>query len=137
VTLVDTGPLVALFDPQDPDHDLCRKALAKLSGPLLTTVAVLTEAFHLLEPDSLGADNLRRFLVQGGLLPWFFDDAGLDRALTLMDEYRKQPMDLADASIVAAAERLKVRRIFTLDRRDFRVYRPRFGHKRERFKVVP
>jgi predicted nucleic acid-binding protein len=46
----------------------------------------------------------------------------LDRMAGLMDQYRDTPMDLADASIVAAAERLGTRRVFTLDG-DFRIYR--------------
>ena len=135
--LVDTGPLVALFDPKDADHELCRKTLAKVSGPLSTTVPVLTEAFHLLQPESLGSKNLRQFVTDRALLVWFLDDRALARALGLMDQYDKQPMDLADASLVTAAERLRARRVFTLDRRDFRVYRARFGHKQERLRILP
>ena len=40
----------------------------------------------------------------------------------LMEQYRDTPMDLADASLVATAEVLNLRRIFTLDS-DFYVYR--------------
>jgi uncharacterized protein len=39
-----------------------------------------------------------------------------------MDKYKDRPMDLADASLVAATERLGARRIFTLDS-DFHIYR--------------
>jgi hypothetical protein len=42
--------------------------------------------------------------------------------VALMDKYKDRPMDLADASLVAAAERLGARRIFTLDS-DFHIYR--------------
>jgi predicted nucleic acid-binding protein len=52
VILVDTGPLVALFDPRDVQHSRCREALRTLQEPLYTTVAVLTEAFHMLSPGS-------------------------------------------------------------------------------------
>ena len=41
MTIVDTGPLVALFDPRDPDHDRCRAALQRERGPLVATVPVL------------------------------------------------------------------------------------------------
>ena len=40
----------------------------------------------------------------------------------LMAKYKDLPMDLADAWVVAAAERLSMRRVFTLDR-DFYVFR--------------
>ena len=42
--LVDTGPLVAHFDPQDAQHAHCREVLRTLQEPLFTTVAVLAEA---------------------------------------------------------------------------------------------
>ena len=40
--LVDTGPLVALFDPNDAQHRRCRKVFKNLADPLFTTVPVLT-----------------------------------------------------------------------------------------------
>lgn len=134
--LVDTGPLVALFDPRDRDHKLCREILTKLKSPLVTTVPVLTESFHLLQPDSLGADNLRRFVTKRGASVWFMDDTRLARAFDLMQEYGDQPMDLADASLVSAAEELRTRHIFTLDTRDFRTYRAKIGHRRTAFTLV-
>jgi predicted nucleic acid-binding protein len=118
--LVDTGPLVALFDPKDADHDLCRQTLAKLSGTLLTTTPVLTEAFHLLGPRSIGSANLRHLVARRGLGVCFLDEATLARALVLMAEYASRGMDLADASLVATAEARRYRTIFTQDRRDFR-----------------
>ena len=41
-------------------------------------------------------------------------------------------MDLADASLVAAAEALGTRKIFMLDRKDFETYRLRRGHRSTR-----
>lgn len=46
----------------------------------------------------------------------------VDRMAGLMEQYRDRPMDLADASIVAAAESLGIRRVFALDH-DFYIYR--------------
>jgi predicted nucleic acid-binding protein len=46
-------------------------------------------------------------------------------------------MDLADASILVAAEALGTRRVFTLDRRDFRTYRIRRGHRPCPVEIVP
>ena len=51
--LVDTGPLVALFDPQDGQHARCVKALKEIREPIVTTTPVLTEAFHMLNPASM------------------------------------------------------------------------------------
>jgi predicted nucleic acid-binding protein len=66
------------------------------------------------------------------ILPLGTDDVA--RMRDLMRKYRDLPMDLADAALVRVAERERLRRIFTLDRRDFQIYRPsRIG----RFAVFP
>ena len=106
------------------------------SRALRTTVPVLTEAFHLLQPQSLGSDRLRDFIARGGLSVWFFDADTLSRAFELMERYADHPMDLADASLVAAAESLGTRKIFTVDRRDFDTYRVRRGHRYYPFDVL-
>lgn len=134
--LVDTGPLVALFDQRDAQHARCLRTLQSIRAPLWTTVPVLTEAFHMLEPGSGAADRLREFVERDGLIPWFLDRRSLTRAFELMEVYRDQPMDLADASLVVAAETLKTRKVFTIDRRDFETYRIRIGHRHVRFDVV-
>ena len=134
--LVDTGPLVALFDPADGDHRDCVKRLAGISEPLCTTVPVLTEAFHLLSPGSLGSQRLMDFVTARGLSVWFLDERALTRAFELMVRYADHPMDLADASLVVLAETLKQRRIFTIDRGDFTTYRIRHGHRHLSFEIL-
>jgi len=135
--LVDTGPLVALFDPKDGQHERCAKALKNIREPVSTTVPVLTEAFHMLDPHSIGSDRLREFIVNSGLSVWFLDRPTLFRAFELMDLYADHPMDLADASLVAAAESLGTRKIFTIDRKDFATYRVRRGHRHYPMEIVP
>ena len=134
--LVDTGPLVALFDPRDGRHRRCWDVLETLREPLVATVPVLTEVFHLLTPSSQGADRVRDFIARRGLEVWFLDGDGLQRAFSLMDEYADHPMDLADASLIVAAEALPTRRVFTIDRRDFASYRVRHGHRRYPVEIV-
>ena len=120
--LVDTGPFVALFDPQDAGHERCKDILSATREPLFTTTPVLTEAFHLLTPNSIGADRLRDFILDGGVSLWFLDQAATERAFELMEQNGDHPMDLADASLLVAAEARALRRIFTIDK-DFYVYR--------------
>jgi hypothetical protein len=134
--LADTGPLVALFDPKDRSHEHCIRLLRTLREPLRTTIPVLTEAFHLLGPASGGSAALRQFLSRGGMSIAFMDRATLQRAFELMEQYSDHPMDLADASLVAAAEALEIRRVFTLDRRDFDTNRVRRGHRSYPFDVL-
>jgi len=110
--------------------------LRSLRSLLTTTVPVLTEAFHILSPESLGSDRLRDFVARGGLRTWFFDGSALTRAFELMEQYADHPMDLADASLITAAEVLNTRRIFTVDRRDFSAYRIRRGHRLHPVEIV-
>jgi uncharacterized protein len=134
--LIDTGPLVALFDPRDGLHGRTATTLKDLREPLATTVAVLTEAFHMLEPQSVGSDRLREFVMRGGLAVVFFDRPSLVRAFELMEQYADHPMDLADASLIAVAESLETRKVFTLDENDFGVYRIRRGHRHYAVEII-
>jgi hypothetical protein len=134
--LVDTGPLVALFDPADDSHRRCVAVLQGIAQPLWTTLPVLTEAFHLLTPDSQGAERLMDFVGDRGLGIWFLADESLERAFELMRRYANLPMDLADASLLVAAEALRARQIFTLDRKEFAMYRIRRGHRQVALEVV-
>ena len=114
-------------------HDVCRKALEALAGDLVTTWPVLSEAFYFLDRP-LHRALLWDTVMNGGVQLADISPREFSRIRTLMDQYADLPMDFADASLVALAERLKVRRVFTLDRRDFHVYRPR--HVRS-FEVFP
>lgn len=134
--LVDTGPFVALFDPKDVRHAWCREALRAIREDLRTTIPVLTEAFHMLGPSSRGADRLRDFVSLAGVSIWYMDAARLNRALELMEIYADHSMDLADASLVTAAEVLRTRKVFTLDRADFSTYRVRLGHRSYPMEIV-
>lgn len=133
--LVDAGPLVALIDRGEPDHERCVETLSSLAAPMVTTWPAFTEAMSLL--GSAGGwkpqDALWRLLERGDLQLVALDDALQDRTRTLMAKYRDRPMDLADASLVAAAEALELRRVFTLDS-DFRIYR---WKGKRRFEILP
>ena len=134
--LVDTGPFVALFDHKDPKHERCERVLKTLRGPLATTIPVLTETFHMLGPASPESDRLRDFIERRAVTLWFFDDRSLNRAFELMETYADHPMDLADASLVVAAESLGSRKVFTVDRRDFETYRVRRGHRHYPMEII-
>lgn len=134
--LVDTGPFVALFDPQDSEHTRCRGILSATQDALLTTLSVLTEAFHLLTPNSIGADRLRDFILEGGAALWFMDQDATARAFELMEQYGDHPMDLADASLIVAGESLRTTKIFTLDLADFQRYRIRKGHRHMKVDIL-
>ncbi len=136
MTLTDASPLVALLDKNDGGHAKCvETALCLPPGPFLSTWPCFTEAMHLLFRASgySGQDRLWQLFESEKLLLHDLQPAEISRMRTLMEKYRDTPMDLADASLVIVAERLGLRRIFTLDS-DFRIYRLADGSALE---VVP
>jgi len=130
--LVDAGPLIALVRKTDRDHAVCVKQAASLRSPLATTWPVITEAVHVLgtlrEQDAV-LDMIERSALR--ILP--LDAGDVPRIRSLMRKYGSRPMDLADATLVRAAERDGFHQIFTLDK-DFRIYR--LGRNRP-FTTVP
>lgn len=134
MVLVDAGPLIALIHKDDEHHERCVAVLRSLSEPLGTVWPALTEAMYLLGFSWKAQDALWEMIEREVVTLLSLERPDLSRMRELMKKYRDLPMDLADAALVAMAEREKVRRIFTLDRRDFEVYRPaRLG----RFMLIP
>lgn len=134
VVLVDTGPLVALFDPSDADHATCRETLEQLDNrELLSSLAVVTEATYLLDFSIKAQEALLRFLAAGTIQLVELDQENLAEAALLMRRYADLPMDFADATLVVLAGKRGTRDIFTLDRRDFSVYRV----GRSAFRLLP
>ena len=132
--LVDTGPLVALIHEDDNEHRACKDAFASFNEPLGTVWPVLTEAIYLLSFSWEGQTALMEMIETGAVEILPLGVADIPRIRELMRKYRDLPMDLADAALVRVAERERLRRVFTIDRRDFQIYRPsRIG----RFVVLP
>lgn len=132
--LVDAGPLIALMHADDQHHKACTTTVQNLREPLATVWPPLTEAMHLLSSLPEAQEGLVTILTRGGvrLLPLEVSD--LQRIWELMRQYADLPMDLADAALVRVAERENIRTIFTLDRRDFSIYRL---HGRIRPQLIP
>jgi hypothetical protein len=87
----------------------------------------VAEVAYLLQ-DRLGTEAEARFvrsLATGQLLVEPVHEVDWLRILELVTRYRDLRLGTTDASIIAAAERLGVRRIVTLDRRHFTIVRPK------------
>lgn len=125
MTLCDAGPLVAMVDRRDAHHARCRDALhAMPDEDMVTTWPCLSEAMYLLgRAGGLRAQDVLWGYVADGLVDLYAPAPDeWPRMRALMRQYGDAPMDLADASLVTAAEQLGTRRIFTIDRH-FRAYR--------------
>jgi hypothetical protein len=132
--LVDTGPLVALVYRNDPNHRRCAHAIRTFHEPVGTVWPVVTEAMHLLNFSPAGQEGVWGFLESGEIQLLALASGDLGRIRALMTKYRDLPMDLADAALVRVGEREGARTVFTLDRRDFGIYRPLHM---ARFALVP
>ena len=132
--LADTGPIVAILSRRDQYHRVCVEALREMPGPLFTCWPVITEAAWLVRRDANAVQKLLDS-VSGGLfelLPLNTDDAKPIAAI--MKKYRDIRIQLADAALVHLAARDGMDTIFTLDQRDFSVYRLPKG---KAFRILP
>ena len=132
--LVDAGPLVALVDAGDQHHRRCATALRAVREPLATVWPALTEAMYLLADLPRGQEALWEMIERGALELVPLGATDVPRIRELMRKYANRPMDLADAALICVAERVGIRKFFTIDRRDFSVYRL---HGRIRPTVIP
>ena len=132
--LVDAGPLVALLDADDQYHKKCVAALKVLQEPLVTVWPPVTEAMYLLGDLPKAQEALWEMLARGVLQLLPLDHTDVPRMRELMSKYADRPMDLAEAALVRVAERGGIRKIFTVDRKDFSIYRL---HGRVRPSLIP
>jgi predicted nucleic acid-binding protein len=132
--LVDTGPLVAIFSPNDAHHDDCVDALRLLRPPLLTCWPVITEAAWLLRNQPSARQNLLTSFSSGLLKLLPLDAEEVPGVAAVLDRYRNIGAQLADAALLLLADREGITTVFTLDRRDFSIYRRRGGRK---FHILP
>lgn len=132
--LVDAGPLVAILSPEDQYHTVCVNTLRDMTGPLLSCWPVITEAAWLLRKSPRAVQQLLRS-IDGGfleLLPLVGTEA--ETIAVLMKRYEDIRPQLADIALVYLANREKIETIFTLDQRDFSIYR---SGRRSPFRIVP
>jgi uncharacterized protein len=132
--LVDTGPLVAILSREDAHHEECVEALRQMTGPLYTCWPVITEAAWLLRHSARAVRQLLNS-VDGGFLE-LLPLAGKDpqRIAATMKKYESIRPQMADAALVYLACRERIETVFTLDRRDFSVYRT---SGRRAFRILP
>jgi uncharacterized protein len=132
--LVDTGPLVAIFAPRDLEHQRCVDQLSVLPGPLLSCWPVITEAAWLLRQYRGAIQRLLGSIDIGFLALLPLADSETKPIIELLNKYEDMQAQLADVALVYLAGREDIGTIFTLDRRDFSVYR--YGRNRA-FTILP
>ena len=123
--VADSGALYGLYNRRDRYHRALREALLREPGAILVSAAILSEVDYLIGAK-LGAAAELDFLddlITGAFTLEPFTPADLRRVRELMQQYSTLAIGLADAAVIATAERLATRRIFTVDERHFRTIR--------------
>jgi uncharacterized protein len=124
--LVDAGPLFAYVDRRDRFHGETLDVFERHAGRLLVPIMVVAEVMHLVS-TRLGAEPEVRLLADFATCTLIAEPVAASdwlRIGELVGRYRELRLGTVDASIVAAAERLGIDTIMTLDRRHFSVVRP-------------
>ena len=121
-----------MLSERDAAHAICVKTHAAIRGPLWTCWPVLTEATYLLRRSPAAIARLFEGVENGVVLLQQLNDDAVPRIAKFMRTNERA--QLADAALCHLAEREHLRTIFTLDQRDFGVYRL----KRNRsLKIIP
>lgn len=119
--VIDSGPLIALFDGSDRYHQQAVNFIENVKGNLYTNIAVVTEVVHLLDFSQKAQQDFLIWVERAVII----DQATLtdwDRILVLLRKYADLPADFADASLVVLCERLETLDVASVDS-DFTVYR--------------
>ena len=127
--LVDSGPLLALFNRSDQWHERIRLWLQLHPAVQLhSTWPVLTEVCALLARriHNQAALDFLTWVQRGGMQVNQPTDASLGLVLAICERFASLPLDLADASVTEAAQRLNIRHVVSVDK-DFDIYRDVHG----------
>lgn len=120
--LIDSGPLIALFDRSDKYHQASTEFIKKNRSELITTLASITEVLHLLDFSRNAQVDFLSWVDAGAVTVEPITTEDFQRIRDLIVKYSDLPMDFADACLVFLGEKMNISKIATIDR-DFDVYK--------------
>ena len=120
--LIDTGPLIALFDRDDKYHTSIVEFIKNTNYRFISTTAVLTETMYMLDFNTAVQLNFLEWIMKEGIIIHEIKQSNIKRIIDLTRKYSDRPMDFADATLVIAAEERGIRQIISIDS-DFDIYR--------------
>ena len=120
--LIDTGPLIALFDRDDKYHTSILEFIKNTNYRFISTTAVLTETMYMLDFNTAVQLNFLEWIMKEGIIIHEIKQSNIKRIIDLTKKYSDRPMDFADATLVIAAEERGIRQIISIDS-DFDIHR--------------
>ena len=121
-TIVDSGPLIALFDKNDKYHQVVVNFFRDFQGEFITTWAVITEVTHMLDFNLKVQIDFLKWVELGALTLYNIEQSELREIIRMMSKYTNVPMDLADSTLMYVAQKEKITDIVSIDS-DFDIYR--------------
>jgi predicted nucleic acid-binding protein len=125
--ILDAGPLFALLDRRDADHEACRSLIERTTEPIVIPSPVLPEVDYLvatrLHPGILL--SLLRNIDSGALQVVEVETPDYSRILEICERYADSDIGFVDAAVLTIVERLNEPKLATLDHRHFSILRPR------------
>ena len=130
--LIDSGPLIALFDASDKYHSKTIDFIKNNDFELITSMASVAETMHILDFNRNAQLDFIQWIINGAVTIGDIGKGYFIRINQLIDKYRDLPMDFADACLVCLGENLEIDTVATIDR-DFTIYRLK---GRKKFKLA-
>lgn len=130
--VIDSGPLIALFDSSDEYHSKSIEFIKKNRKPLLTSIPVITEVVYVLDFNINAQLDFLEWIYRGGIDVVDIKTDDIHKIKELMEKYKDIPMDFADGPVVTICEKLGTNFIASVDS-DFEIYRFR---KTRKFKNI-
>ncbi|HOJ77408.1 MAG TPA: PIN domain-containing protein [Bacillota bacterium] len=121
-SLIDAGPLIALFDKDDRYHSTIKQFLKGYEGRLYSSWPVVTEVLHMLDFNVCTQLDFLRWLERGGVTIKSLSKDDIPRIIELSEKYSDVPMNFADASLIIISETENIKEIISIDS-DFYIYR--------------
>ena len=132
--LLDAGPIVAVLAADQSSHEACLEAMAALDLTPFTCWPVIAEAAWLLRRNRKAHDGMLAWIESGAIELMDLRGSDMRRVREILRQYQSLNPQFADACLVHLADREGIDTIFTLDRRDFSVYRTKRG---KAFRLLP
>ena len=121
-TIIDSGPIIALFDRSDKFHNKVLDFIKTYKGKFVTSWAVITEVSHMLDFNLQVQIDFLKWCEVGGIEVYDISQTEISNIRIMMEKYIDVPMDLADATLMYIANKENIKNIVSIDS-DFDIYR--------------
>ena len=121
-TIIDSGPLIALFDRSDKYHKSVLDFMKSYKGKLITSWAVITEVSHMLDFNLQVQIDFLKWCEIGGIEVYNISQDEISKIRIMMEKYIDIPMDLADGTLMYIANKENIKNIVSIAS-EFDIYR--------------